>query len=311
MVSVWRRLSKSTVFALLMIAALLGALAPAHWTSWVGAIFQPLAGAKLMFLAGARGVTGGGEAAPDDPAALDVNQLWRENEELKRLLTHQALQLDTLEQQLRTATRIHDLLKDPQARLIIAAVVAYDATPTQETIEIARGSRAGVRLDDWVAAGAPEADAAPEAGGAAATPKLTGYQLLLRQALIGRVVEVFPFTARVRLTTDPAFGPIRTRVAKRLDDGSVRPHDERPLLYGSGSGRMEIREAKLNFAKLSFTLVLTDAGGGSGLGLLLGTVEGSRSVAGSPLHHDLDVRPLVDARSLSRVYVISRPATPP
>lgn len=297
-------MSKSTVFVLLMALSALGALLPASWTSWMGGIFQPIAGAKLLFLSGSNKVTGAGVVQPDDGAPLDAEALWRENEELKRLAAHQSLQIDSLEKNLRAATRIQEELNDPRAKLIVALVVGHDASPKAATIEISRGSLAGVRLGDWVAAAAPDSEDTQTDG------KVSGYERLMRQSLIGQVQDVFPYTARVRLTTDPSFGPLKVRLAQKQKNGSLRLYDDQPLLYGQGGGRMEIREVKQKFDKLGYDLVLTEEVGGRN-GILLGRAQESRAVASSALHFDLDVTPLIDAAALTRVYVISKAESKP
>ncbi len=304
MVPVWRRMSKSTVFTLLMMVGVLGALLPMQWTSWMGMVFQPVAMVKLFFLSSSHAVTGGGAPRPADSAQLNPEALWRENEELKRLVAHQSLQIDQLEKNLRTAMRIQEELHDSRARLIIALVVGHDASPKGATIEISRGTRDGVSLGDWVAAAPPESDDDNSEG------KVSGYERLMRQSLIGKVQDVLQYTARVRLTTDPAVGPLQVRLAKTLPSGSLRFHEDQPLLYGRGDGLMEIREAKQKFDKLGYDLVLTDVAGGRN-GILLGRVTDSRAMAASALHFNLDVKPLIEPRALARVYVISRPDSKP
>jgi hypothetical protein len=134
----------------------------------------------------------------------------------------------------------------------------------------------------------------------------TGRELLARQWIIGRISEVHPFTARVRLMSDPTFTRQRVRLAKPLADGALAVSDRECLLYGASQrGHMTIIQAPADFYKEGYTAVLIPAEAGLPSTFLAGFVTGSTPVPNAPLHFDLDVAPPAAARELTRVFVLS------
>jgi hypothetical protein len=136
----------------------------------------------------------------------------------------------------------------------------------------------------------------------------SGRQLLMRQWLIGRVSEVQPYTARVRLVSDPKFGASQAGepvcLARRLADGRWQPTPAKYVLSGRGSGRGVISRADADYWSLGYELVLATPGPDLPVTLSIGRIVGSRRLEESALHFDLDVQPLGDVRALSWVYVI-------
>jgi cell shape-determining protein MreC len=231
-------------------------------------------------------------------APEQVRELQGETEELRRQLGQQAVLLADLERQLAEVTGIQDGLGHGQAQIVIAAVIGFDASPQRDTLTINKGalSAGRLRVNQWVAAAIDPDRHDPHAA---------GRELLTRQWLIGRVSKVDPYRSWVQLTTDPRFGPQPVRVGDVLSDGQWQPMDEECVLYGLGSGRMQIRHAKADYFESGHTVVLAPRGGDLPAPLSLGQISGSRSVAESPLWYDLDVRPWADPHELAYVYVIS------
>lgn len=232
----------------------------------------------------------GGEGLPPDEAEA----LRREVSQLRRLVGHQHQWVTELERQLEEVTGLANQLADSDARILVAPVLGFDTSPRRETILIGRGSLRGVETGMWVAAAAsPRKE----------DPTITGRQLLMRGWLVGRVVEVRPYTARVQLTTDPGFRQL-VRTAKAMPDGVWVPAEEECVLYGRGSGTMLISEAEKDYLLTGYRVVLAERGEYLPVGLTLGQVVQSRQVESSPLHVDLVVHPWDAVTDLREVYVI-------
>lgn len=287
--------SKSVVFAGLMIAAVVASLLPVAWTRWVRGIFQPLALLQSGVAALVRSGSGGDAEAPG-PAAPPVTpeelaRLQTENRQLQRELGQQSLYVAELEKRLNEITGIRDQLRNRQANLILAPVIAYDASLQQETLLISKGSAAGIVKGQWVAA--------------AAEPGQTdGRKLLARQWLIGRISEVQPYSSRVQLATDGRFKE-EVRVAKVLPNGAWQPLDHRCILFGRGGGRMAIEQATQDYYKLGYQIVLVPASAELPAPFTLGRIESSRPLEQTQLHFDLEARLWGEPRRLEYVYVIA------
>lgn len=234
---------------------------------------------------------------PRAPAG-DARRLRAENEQLRRQVAQLSRLLEQREQELRELAGLREILGDLPVRLLPAYVLAGDASPTRRSLVIARGSSGPfpLHVGDWVAA-------APAASGPS---DQDGRQRLLAQWLVGRVAEVGPLTSRVRLTTDPAFGPVPVRAARVDESGRCIPLGPVVLLHGSG-GSMRVREAPLNFLERGAEWILTEPIGRIPLAMLVGRITSARPVPQSALHYDLVVEPLSDPHRLRRVYVIWLP----
>lgn len=283
------------------LAALLAFVVPMRLTWLEGLVFEPVAwfaGSVTDATAAARDAIG--PALRPRVPARQVESLRAELERLRRLVGHQALLLEQRERELRELAGLREALGDLPVRLLPAYVLGGDAGPLRQTLLIGRGStgRYPLRVGDWVAAAT---------AGDREVQSLTGRQRLLAQWLIGRVIEVGPLTSRVRLTTDPAFGPVAVRAAKREASGQFVPVGPAVLLYGTGRA-MEIREAPMNFAERGAVWILAEPGGRLPVPLLMGRVTAARPLPQSALHYDLTVEPLSDPHRLRRVYVIWMPA---
>jgi cell shape-determining protein MreC len=293
-----RRITKPRVFALLMGLAVLLALLPTNWTRWPGGILQPLGWLQWSASSATRVVGNSVRGVRDEWLSPgQAQELRDELDELRRQLWHQTILLADLEHQTAELTGIRAQLGQEQTRIVIAAVIGFDASPRRQTLMINKGrlSEGQIRVGQWVAAGlGPDRE----------DRQATGRELLLRQWLIGKVSKVDPYRSWVQLATDPDFGPEPVRVAGLLDGQWQRTGDE-CLLYGLGSGRMLIRHAKGDYWASGHTLVLVPRSGDLPASLSVGRISSSRTVSESSLWHDLDVRPWADPYELTHVYVIS------
>ena len=215
--------------------------------------------------------------------------------------------IDDLKTQIEQLSGLRNVIGDDQTRLVSASVIAYDPFSSHESLTIAVGSlnateSGKIRIGQWVAASV-------EVGQGTAAE--SGRILLARQWLLGRISEVGPFFSRVQLASDPRFGPIPVRVAKRLPDGvlvqAVNQETGKPrfcLLEGVGGGRMAIRQAPVNYLDAEFDSVLVPRGADLPSAMLIGRVVSAEAVENAPLVFDLTIDPLFDLAEIGRVFVI-------
>ncbi len=294
-----RRLTKPRVFALLMGIAAVLALLPTAWTRWPGGLLQPLGwlqwSAPSATRAAERSVR---DAGSEWLSPGQARELTEQIGQLRRQLGQQAVLLADLDRQIAEVTGIRQELGAGRAQIVIAAVIGFDASPQRQTLTINKGSlgEGRIRVGQWVAAGVPPEKRDPQA---------TGRELLARQWLIGKVSTVDPYRSWVQLTTDRDFGPQAVRVAKVLPDGQWQTANEEPVLYGLGSGRMRIHQAKGDYFKSRHIVVLVPRSGDLPAALSVGYIKGSRRLPEAPLFYDLEVEPWADPRELTYVYVIS------
>lgn len=266
-------------------SAVLSALPPA-WTRWASAVLQPVAWLQHLAATATRRAAASW-LSRNVPA--EIARLESENAALRIQLQHQAALLTELTAQLETAA----FLGDSDTTVVIASVVAADARPRRDTLRIGRGSAAGIRVGDWVAAAGETAADVPAAVG------------VLRAWLIGQVLETQPYVSTVRLLTDPGTLRVRVQLARPVSGARLERSPVEGLLYGAGDGRMEIREAPLDYLSDGHTVVLAALGGRPMLALTLGWIINSEPVPAAPLFHNLEVRPWGDARRVTTVYVLT------
>ncbi len=288
------------LFAILMVVAAVVALLPPRWTGWINGILQPAHWVTMPVLRTARAAAEARDmlAAPA-PTRRELGTLRAENEQLRRQLHQQEIMIAEMERLLADVTGIRDQLVDPDARIIIAPVLGYDASPRRESLTIGKGSRQGVRVGDWVAAGLPPGSQA------------SGESALLQQWLVGRVSVVHALTARVQLATDPDFGPVLAWAAHPTPEGRWQLADRECALIGTGHGLMRIDRSPADYRTSGDAYVLIPLAHPRPMALLAGTIVGAQMLE-TGLHYNLDVRPPGDARRLAYVYVValSRPAAP-
>ncbi len=283
------RISKPVVFVCLMLISLLLLISPRRFTQPIAALLQPFGWLQsaLASMTRARVLT---------PPTAEHEQLQARIVELQRQIGVQSLRLAELELRVDELSRIRAALHDDTLEILPAWVIAGDASPQRDTLEIARGSLAGVQAGQWVVSARPLSDA--DAG-------LTGADLLARQWLIGRISAVQPYLSRVQLATDAGFGPQRVRAAQIGRDGGWRIAESEALLYGRG-GTMAIVESKADFLAGGYAVVLVPASAELPAPLPLGRIVGTQRLSSAPLHYNLEVERWDDPRRLSLVYVLVR-----
>jgi cell shape-determining protein MreC len=285
--------TKSETFILLMIASAASAfLIPRPWTDWLRGPFQATAFLQWPATSAAREA----DRVVDDALARRLSaeasrRLRAENEALQRQVVNLQLQLADLAEEVELVTGLRDQLPDSHVVIVLAPVIAYDADPRRETLQILLKpwTRPLVRKGQWVAAGVYE------------SPTRVG---LARQWLIGQVTEVQTRLARVRLATDPAFRT-EVRVAVPATGGGWEMTEEGCVLDGKGDGRMLISQAPVDYFAEGYRVVVVPPGPALPFPLTVARLEGSRPRDDAPTHFDLEAVPWSSAERLTHVYVIA------
>jgi len=130
---------------------------------------------------------------------VDLRALREENQRLQRESAILQRRISQLEEHALETQRLQGLLamrETSRANYLAARIVGKDATNWFKTILIDRGSQAGLRRN---------------------------FPVVAPEGLVGRVVEVTPYTAKVQLLTDPvsASGGLLQRMD---EDGQGQPH---------------------------------------------------------------------------------------
>ncbi|MCH7870494.1 MAG: hypothetical protein IID33_02225 [Planctomycetes bacterium] len=303
-----RQPAVSRASIILLVLAALACLLPPAWAGCARAVTYPLTWLQSALGGGSRAVHAAVQHTRDErPSHSDFDTLELHDRELQRQVQHQSVEIADLKQQIEQLTGLRSAMGDQRTRLVPAAVLAYDPSSRHETLRLDVGTantseHGRIRVGQWVVAGV-----AIRAG----QPSETGRVLLSRQWLLGKISEVGAFSSRLMLATDPRFGPIRVRAAKRLADGTliraVDPRTQNPrscLLEGLGQGRMVIRQAPANYLDAEYDRVLVPAGADLPVAMLIGRMIAAQSVEDAPLVFDLTIEPPADLSKIGTVFVI-------
>ena len=292
-------LSKPGLYAILMIAAAITSLLPARWTSCVDSLTQPISPITWAVSSSVHALRNtADDLTTPAPSASQAQELLEQNERYLLQLRQQGILIDELEQIIRDLSGLREQMSDERARIVFASVIGGETSPLRETLRISRGTRHGIRVGDWVAAGLPKQERHTEGG---------GRDLLMQQWLIGVVSEAFPYVSDVRLTTDPGFRPntvfwvarVVTETGTQLE---IAPRE--CSLEGIGHQKMLIDRAAEDYESEGYNIVLAPLAYPQPLALVLGQIEQSRALE-TGLHYQFVVKPWSDARTLTHVYVIS------
>lgn len=287
----------ATFWILIALSAISAFVLPRGWTDRVRGLPQPLALLQWPATWFAHKADHALAAAATETTTTEQAQELRlENERLQRQVLQQRLLLQAAEQQLEAVTRIAGQMPDSHAGVIIAPVVACDADPRHATLLIARGQQKHwVTAGEWVVAAG---NAAP-----AWDAEATLRDLLARGWIIGRISEVHPNVARVRLTTDPRFES-EAWLARTLADGTVQMAPDACVLNGQGGGQMRISQARADYFRSGHVIVLVPESQGLPAPLSVGRVTSAAPRGDSAQHFDLQVVPWGPAEKLTHVYVL-------
>lgn len=289
----YSRTSPNAVFlGLMLISLALLAIRPQH-KAWMSGVVQPISWIQTFAISAAQGIRS--VAAAWSTSANDDPGLLRERlAALERQVGTQSVQIAELEEALAEISALRATLRDERIRILPTTIVGGSSSSARETIDIACGSRHGVSVGQWVVAGPPAADDAPD------SPR----QRLARYWVVGQVTGVQPYVSTVRLCTDRGFPALRVSAAKPLPDGRWKMADKQCILVGAGGGRMRIDSATIDYFAEGYVAVLAELNLGSATTLPLGRIEGAKILPQSALHYDLDVAPWQDLRGIAEVYVL-------
>ena len=209
---------------------------PRSWSDRFKSLTQVLSpGQSLLYSVSTAGgqhvraLAGNEVSEPDHAATVSENQALRR--QVAALTSH----VRELQARRAELLRLRDRGLLTRARLIPASVVARGSSTWRDTMLMDQGERRGVRPGQWVAT-----RAVIRAGTSQGVRE--GMAVLAREALVGQVERVAPYTARVRLLSDPD-----TRLRVRLghyEADSLRVFETVFLLTGAGRGVMEIRNVR-------------------------------------------------------------------
>lgn len=292
-----KRFSKPTVFAALLVLALIAIWLPSRWTRPFGNFMQLFAPAQQALNSASHGA---GDAidrlATGTVPGKDHQELMRRTSQLDNLVLALTQQVRDLQQQNEDLARLRGGGLGSRGQLVPSRVVRYDAAEWRDGLLIDRGDANGVRDGAAVLAMVTE-DA----------PAQTGMAALLSSVFVGQIVTASPYTATVRLLSDPESG-IQVRVG-RVEGGLFKEVPADLILRGVGNGRMLIvesprRHSESGAIRVGDAVVSLEGQNGLPQSLLIGRITGIIRDPDQPLTLDqLEVRPAIDTTGLTRVYV--------
>lgn len=291
--SYYSRTSPNVVFLAMMVISLALLMIRPKYKAWLTGIVQPISWVQSFAMATAGGfrsvVTAWSTPGIDDPVRLHEHVAH-----LERQIGAQSVQIAELEAALAEITALRAALQDPRIRILPTAVIGGSPSSARESIDIARGSRHGITVGDWVVAGPPNSTEQSE------SPR----QSLTRYWVVGQITTVQPYVSTVRLCTDRGFPALRVAAAKPLPDGRWKMADKQCMLFGAGGGRMRIDSATTDYFAEGYVAVLAELNLSNVTALPLGRIEGAKILPQSALHYDLDVASWQDVRGITQVYVL-------
>jgi cell shape-determining protein MreC len=294
----WFPRSKSALFTSLMVLAAVTAILPSSWTNWMRKIAQPLSWGQAPLTAisnsAAATLEEWTEPVPDlSPEA--VRALQQRLTDVELLAAQQGELLAQREATLAEISGLRQGFPDGEVRLILGRIVSFDSDPQRQTFQISPGERAGIRKGDWVAAGLRRGETLEDIG---------GRELLLKRWLVGRVIEVDPYLARVQRCTDPKF-QAKVSAGRMRPTGGWEVVGESLVVSGAGAGKMRVADATMDHFEAGSRVILSVPGPDLPVRMALGRVVGSRRLVESALHYALEIEPWDELTTTSNVYVIS------
>lgn len=288
-----RRWSKAAVFAALLALAVVVSLLPTSWTRPLRALGQPLRWVTGPAAAATRAAARTSERWAEGELHPAMARLQAENEQLRRQAGHFALQIEQLRTELDALAGVRDALNDANARILVARVIAPLSDPQRDALRIDRGSLQGAAVGQWAAAGKPVFD-----------DDVSGRELLARQWLVGRIVEVHPHESVVQLASDRDFR-VAVGLARPKDDGGWEVLPAELPLEGAGGGRMAIRQATEDYGAMGAVFAVVRRSAALPMPMAIGRVAASERLDATQLHFDLEVRPWSSPRLLDHIYIVS------
>ncbi len=299
------------LLSLSVVTTLLGPTAAGRMRSAVHWALAPLGDAGMYLTTGVKRLT-----RPRPSAGATRAEQWREeNEALRRKVRYLESEVHRTQRVLQAGRRIFSRWFAPQpsvpVRLVPARVVAADSLPYGWTRIINAGRRRGANLGAYVTQRRILTDRAE--------PLEEAWPVLSESALVGRIIESGPFTARVQLVTDAGY-EVRSQVHRRVDPHAPRliqagdqlvrltAANNEPVevvAFGDGATGLIVPEVrKVHNLRPGDVLQVRPDVGALPAPVLIGTVT---NVIDDPKHAgmaQLSVQPAADLPSLRDVFVV-------
>jgi cell shape-determining protein MreC len=307
----WRRPSKRTVFAILMVASAINLLMPYDLFRPVNSTTQLIALAQLGARETTQRVAEKVEELSDPPVTRDEHrQLKKQKQALENEVLSLQQQLGQLREANRSLTAIRNQSDFPQqARLIPARIMAPDSDNWRESLLVGKGTSTKVQQGNWVTS-----HWWVQAGREQHVQKK--YRVLARESLLGWVDQANRWTSRVVLLSDPFANRacrvriVNTRSGKALSEKADA--SKTFILQGAGDGLMRIpdiprQEIENGHIELGSTVVSDPCDGRFPVSMVIGTITELRHNKKKPLYYDAFVRHQYSPGDLHRVYIVDLP----
>ena len=308
------RITRRSLFVVLMAISILCMLLPAGWTAPIKHVAQWLVPAEHLFYSGSL-------RASQSLKRLDPNQ-DSTPDSVEALRASLAATAAALQQALTENERLRALRADrlpPSIPVLPARVVARDIAAARDSLLIARGSQRGIRTGDWLTA-----RLFINEGRQSGVEE--GQAVLTEHCLIGRIELASPYMSRVQLFSDVDSPRIQVQVGK-LDKKrltfveypcSLRGDEKLGMLIEGVDYRHVVTDRedgrKDDKARIDVGDLVFSAEGQLGLPsrMVIGKVARLSEDARKRLVYNVEVAPLVSCGDLQEVFVIpvvpSKPA---
>lgn len=305
-----RRSFREIYLPMLFLAAVGAWLLPTRWTGRLMSVVQVIAPFQDGIATVADAVSSSPASDLEVPASApsqrkDGDALARRNAALRHQVAALTVRVDELsrEVEILTATRLWKAGEErigARGRLIPADVIAPDLLPWRSSRLANAGALQGVRQGQ----AAISAEVTVKQGEA---PGLRpGLAVLLGETLIGHVEQVGTETTRIKLVSDVST-EMKVLIG-RFDQEGFTPLKRFFWLKGVGKARMEILDATRHDVETHRIqvgdVVLSDPTNPMlPVAMTIGTVTSIEDDRKNPLLAHLVVEPVVDFKTLRRVYV--------
>lgn len=227
------------------------------------------------------GLLPGGSSRGDAEALRKELDFYKD--QVRQLINEKQILQDRLADS--SGMRMRQLVREEGYYVIHAPVIINsDASSWRRTMTLAIGSRGGVRI---------------------------GMIVLTNNQLVGRVIEVGPWTSRVRLVTDPAFRAEAVATPKTYQTGVAVEKRHVGVYEGTaaGTGHLKWLLGDTPVKKGAYVLTTDNPLAGMPRGLVLGRVAG---IGGTRAQFaSVEVEPEVNFQGLEFVMLLARKAGTP
>jgi cell shape-determining protein MreC len=242
---------------------------------------------------------------PESEAHLSLtdqqaSDLLRRAEGLENTVASLLQRNDELQAQNKELSRIRHLGYD--GRLIVAQVVAHDSLTWRSSALLDRGVLTGVHQGEAVVSRFFEIRK-PDNGRVE-----EGMSVLAAEILVGEVVEVNSYTARVLLATDAEIRPRLVRIVS-VRDGEPAVMPDEFWLYGTDQDRMEVRGVTREYVaqhniQIGDAVVTSQSDPSLPCAVHVGRIHAMRPDDDIPTLYNIEVQPKLDLRRIKKVYVV-------